>query len=87
MIKKKQNFSHWLTEALQIPEGNFDEKTNFLSLGLDSIQLVEASRKIGKILNIKLYPTIFFEYQTPKEFEQYLRENYLSELERLLLLN
>lgn len=87
MTKKNQNFTQWLIDTLGIPISNIDEKTNFLSLGLDSIQLVEASRKIGKILNIKLYPTIFFEYQTPKEFEQYLHENYLTELEKLLLLN
>lgn len=86
MTKKKQNFTQWLIDVLEIPINNIDEKTNFLSLGLDSMQLVEASRKIGKILNIKLYPTIFFEYQTPKEFEQYLRENCLSELENLLLM-
>ena len=44
----------------------------FLELGLTSSELVEATVKLEKQCSVVLYPTVFFEHQTPKSFIHYL---------------
>lgn len=49
-----------------------DLDTPFLSLGMDSASLVALAGKIEKQISAQLYPTIFFEYPTPREFLAFL---------------
>jgi acyl transferase domain-containing protein/NAD(P)-dependent dehydrogenase (short-subunit alcohol dehydrogenase family)/acyl carrier protein len=76
MINDISQFIDWLQKEMSLPGGALQSDTQFLGLGLDSLRLVELSREIGEKLEIKLYPTIFFEYQTPVKFYNYLSENY-----------
>ncbi|MFC5288225.1 beta-ketoacyl synthase N-terminal-like domain-containing protein [Actinokineospora guangxiensis] len=46
--------------------------TEFLSTGFDSVGLVDLSDRLSKTHGLTLYPTVFFEYPTPKAFADYL---------------
>lgn len=55
----------------------------FLSLGLDSATLVGLAAKIEKAAGIQLYPTIFFEHPTPREFLAFLVQEHAAAAARL----
>ncbi|MEV6426101.1 beta-ketoacyl synthase N-terminal-like domain-containing protein, partial [Streptomyces sp. NPDC051662] len=46
--------------------------TEFLSAGFDSVGLVTLSERISQEHGLSLYPTVFFEYPTPRQFADFL---------------
>ncbi|WP_219825058.1 type I polyketide synthase [Micromonospora carbonacea] len=46
--------------------------TEFLSAGFDSVGLVGLSDRLSREHGLALYPTVFFEYPTPRSFAQHL---------------
>lgn len=52
---------------------------NFIDQGLESMQLINLVGIIEKDLNIKLFPTILFEYPDPQSFAEYLITEFQSE--------
>ncbi|WP_330176889.1 acyltransferase domain-containing protein [Streptomyces sp. NBC_01498] len=54
--------------------GTSDEHTDteFLSAGFDSVGLVALSERISQEHGLSLYPTVFFEYPTPRQFADFL---------------
>ncbi|MGZ7442131.1 SDR family NAD(P)-dependent oxidoreductase [Paenibacillus sp. TH7-28] len=66
-------------------------KDTFLSVGLDSADLVEMAGELERTFAITLFPTVFFEYQTMDALGEYMLENFgdqvISTLERLDVMN
>ncbi|RLK57950.1 type I polyketide synthase [Actinokineospora cianjurensis] len=46
--------------------------TEFLAAGFDSVGLVELSDRLSRDHGLSLYPTVFFEYPTPRGFAEFL---------------
>ncbi|MEU3448207.1 beta-ketoacyl synthase N-terminal-like domain-containing protein [Streptomyces thermolilacinus] len=57
--------------------------TEFLSAGFDSVGLVALSERISREHDLSLYPTVFFEYPTPRQFADFLTEEAPELVERL----
>ncbi len=57
--------------------------TEFLSAGFDSVGLVALSERISREHDLSLYPTVFFEYPTPRQFAEFLTEEAPELIERL----
>ena len=73
-IEIKNLLKKMIQDAVQngdITEAQWEENT-FLEMGMDSSSLVKMIGGLEKKLELKLYPTIFFEYQTVDELAQYL---------------
>lgn len=51
---------------------------NFLELSIDSMRATKVIGEIGKKLNVELYPTLLFEYQTPEALADYLEKTYVN---------
>ncbi len=49
-----------------------DADTEFLSAGFDSVGLVSLSERLSDEHGLTLYPTVFFEYPTPRRFAEFL---------------
>ena len=64
-------------------QARIDPEAGFLDLGLDSLSLVALSSKLEQEARIKLYPTLFFEYQTVAELTDYLYRNFEGEFLQL----
>ncbi|MFD8965715.1 beta-ketoacyl synthase N-terminal-like domain-containing protein [Streptomyces sp. NPDC059568] len=60
----------WFLELTGVSDEHTD--TEFLSAGFDSVGLVGLSDRISQEHGLSLYPTVFFEYPTPREFADYL---------------
>ncbi len=56
----------------------------FLELGLDSLSLVALSGIIEKEIQISLYPTVFFEYQTVDALADYLCEKHFNSIVKFM---
>ncbi len=74
----------WLGALMDVELDEDQCETEFLSLGLDSTMLVTLTQKVEKEAGIKLYPTVFFEYQTPLEFVDYMLEDFAEACETLV---
>ncbi|MEN8652181.1 beta-ketoacyl synthase N-terminal-like domain-containing protein [Streptomyces sp. 21So2-11] len=62
----------WFLALTGTPEEHAD--TEFLSAGFDSVGLVTLSERISQEHGLSLYPTVFFEYPTPRQFAEFLLE-------------
>ncbi|WP_245712929.1 type I polyketide synthase [Micromonospora nigra] len=60
----------WFLAEAGISDDHAD--TEFLSAGLDSISLVGLSDRLSREHGLSLYPTVFFEYPTPRSFADHL---------------
>ncbi|WEH12348.1 type I polyketide synthase [Streptomyces sp. VNUA24] len=49
-----------------------DADTEFLSAGFDSVGLVSLSERISQEFGLSLYPTVFFEHPTPRQFAEFV---------------
>ncbi|CAM2010377.1 type I polyketide synthase [Acanthopleuribacter pedis] len=74
----------WLSGLMEIELDEDGAETEFLSLGMDSTMLVTLTQKVEKEADIKLYPTVFFEYQTPLEFTDYMQEDFPEACQALI---
>jgi len=63
-----------VAEFLRIEPSRVDMFRNFHDLGLDSIAAVKLAERLGAIAQVKLPPTLLFEYQTPNALADYLRD-------------
>ncbi|MFJ6637065.1 beta-ketoacyl synthase N-terminal-like domain-containing protein, partial [Streptomyces sp. NPDC091376] len=62
----------WFLALTGTSEEHID--TEFLSAGFDSVGLVTLSERISQEHGLSLYPTVFFEYPTPRQFADFLVE-------------
>ncbi|MFE7778881.1 beta-ketoacyl synthase N-terminal-like domain-containing protein, partial [Streptomyces sp. NPDC057445] len=60
----------WFLQLTGTAEDHAD--TEFLSAGFDSVGLVTLSERISQEHGLSLYPTVFFEYPTPRQFADFL---------------
>ncbi|WP_243869778.1 type I polyketide synthase [Streptomyces liangshanensis] len=60
----------WFLDLTGIPAEHAD--TEFLSAGFDSVGLVGLSERVTRENGVPLYPTVFFEYPTPRAFAAHL---------------
>lgn len=60
----------WFLRESGTPEEHAD--TEFLSAGFDSVGLVELSDRLSRDHGLTLYPTVFFEYPTPRQFAEFV---------------
>ncbi|WP_217623207.1 type I polyketide synthase [Streptomyces lunaelactis] len=60
----------WFLELAGTSEEHAD--TEFLSAGFDSVGLVALSERISQEHGLSLYPTVFFEYPTPRQFADFV---------------
>lgn len=67
---------------LDIPEEQLDTSANFMEIGLDSLGATKVISDISRLLNLELYPTLVFEYQTAEELVRYI-ENTLKQVEEV----
>lgn len=54
------------------------KEENLLDLGIDSLSALRLVKRLSNVLNIELYPTIIFEYQTIKSLCDYLKDEISS---------
>ncbi|MFF9070280.1 beta-ketoacyl synthase N-terminal-like domain-containing protein [Streptomyces sp. NPDC014891] len=71
----------WFLALTDTPEEHAD--TEFLSAGFDSVGLVALSERISQEHDLSLYPTVFFEYATPRQFAEFLTEEAPELVDRL----
>ncbi|MFC8826501.1 beta-ketoacyl synthase N-terminal-like domain-containing protein [Streptomyces sp. NPDC057137] len=62
----------WFLALTETSEEHTD--TEFLSAGFDSVGLVALSERISQEHGLSLYPTVFFEYPTPRQFADFLAD-------------
>ena len=57
---------------------------SFLELGLDSLAIIAFTEQLERQYQIKLYPTLFFDYSTIAELAGYLATNFAGQFQVLL---
>lgn len=72
-----------IAALLNCPPDTIDREAGFLETGLDSLSLVSLAGALEKEAGVKLYPTLFFEYQTIAELAGYLAQKYPREFTAL----
>ncbi|MFI0976951.1 beta-ketoacyl synthase N-terminal-like domain-containing protein [Streptomyces sp. NPDC021093] len=60
----------WFLDLTGVPEEHAD--TEFLSAGFDSVGLVTLSERLSQEYGLSLYPTVFFEYPTARQFAEFV---------------
>jgi len=70
---------------LNLKAGDLDRDTNFLELGLDSVQLMQMVKDLETKYSIELYPTDLFEYQTINALSKYFVEKYGIQITKYLM--
>lgn len=66
-------------EELRISIRHLDTGMNFTELGLNSVGATRVVADIGGKLDIELYPTLIFEYQTPEALASHIAEQLTQE--------
>ncbi|WP_344265258.1 beta-ketoacyl synthase N-terminal-like domain-containing protein, partial [Streptomyces sodiiphilus] len=64
----------WFLAQAEVSEEHCD--TEFLSAGFDSVGLVALSDRLAQEHGLTLYPTVFFEYPTPRRFADHLVQEF-----------
>jgi len=64
---------------------NSDGQKGYYELGMDSITLLNVVNRINSFLNVKLPPTLLFEYTTISSLCYYLNQEYGSQVKKALL--
>jgi|GEM_PF-1688956 len=65
-----------ISQAVNVPESEIDIDENLMELGFDSIKLISLAEQLETQLNITLYPTVFFEYQTISDVASYFVDTF-----------
>lgn len=63
-----------IADQLGTDVDSLDESMNFLDMGLNSVDATKTIARIGQALDMELYPTLIFEYQTPQTLARYIEE-------------
>ncbi|WP_010681245.1 type I polyketide synthase [Acetivibrio cellulolyticus] len=69
-----------IADQLNISTDELEIGANFTEIGIDSVGAVKITSEIGKMINVELYPTLIFEYQTPQELSEYIEKTYASDV-------
>jgi acyl transferase domain-containing protein/surfactin synthase thioesterase subunit/acyl carrier protein/short-subunit dehydrogenase len=69
-------------QLLDVAAAQVDTSAEFLSLGLDSAQIVELADRLGQILGCPLYPTLLFEHVTVRALARHLAAAHPEALRR-----
>jgi 3-oxoacyl-(acyl-carrier-protein) synthase/aryl carrier-like protein len=87
-VELKNSIETYITEKIaQILNTNpsdLDKDENLLELGFESSSLVKFSEDFENEINIKLFPTVFFEHQTITEVSIYFSTEFSAEFETYL---
>ena len=65
-----------LAKILSTSPEDIDTEENFMDVGADSTQMIMLSKQIEELININLYPTLFFEYPSVGSLAVYFCENH-----------
>ncbi|GAA3625081.1 beta-ketoacyl synthase N-terminal-like domain-containing protein [Flavivirga jejuensis] len=65
-----------ISKVLKKKPQQIELKKSFYDLGLDSANMLKVVLKIGNTINLKLSPTLLFEFSTIKELALHLSNNY-----------
>ena len=79
--KIKAYLAKKIADIVQTDISSLDMDANLLELGLDSETLVRFSEEFEQEIDIKLYPTIFFEYQTPNQVVEYFSKEFAQKFD------
>src|SRR5437870_5629604 len=75
-VRGRREIEAWLVreiaQVLDVPESEVECDRNILDLGVGSRRVVAISGRLQKWLNLKLPPTILFEYPTVEELAAHL---------------
>ncbi|GAA2997942.1 type I polyketide synthase [Actinokineospora diospyrosa] len=69
-VERPRDTLSWFLAESGIDGAHAD--TEFLAAGFDSVGLVELSDRLSRDHGLSLYPTVFFEYPTPRGFAEFL---------------
>jgi acyl transferase domain-containing protein len=69
-----------ISSPLKASPTQINTNANLIDLGLDSVALIRLSKDIETDCRIKLYPTLFFEYQTIEALAGYLIKTFPGEI-------
>lgn len=87
-VELKNNIETYVTkkiaEILNTNPFDLDKDENLLELGFESSSLVKFSEDFESEINIKLFPTVFFEHQTISEVSVYFSTEFTVEFEKYL---
>ncbi|MGQ8872749.1 acyl carrier protein [Paenibacillus amylolyticus] len=67
-----------IAAALKQDPDEIDEETNFLKIGVSSVQALKIINRTRKHLQVDISPVALFEYKTIAEFASYLHESLLQ---------
>nr|WP_145404175.1 acyl carrier protein [Paenibacillus xylanexedens] len=67
-----------IAAALNQEPEDIDEETNFLKIGISSVQALKIINRTRKHLQVDISPVALFEYKTITEFASYLHESLLQ---------
>jgi 3-oxoacyl-(acyl-carrier-protein) synthase/aryl carrier-like protein len=70
-----------IATVLEIHPDEINMEENLLDIGLGSSSLVGLAEELEKDINIKLYPTVFFEYQNLSSIIGYFEKEFSKEFE------
>jgi acyl-CoA synthetase (AMP-forming)/AMP-acid ligase II/acyl carrier protein len=63
---------NWLVERAGVDPAEIDRNRPFAEYGLDSLTAVELTERLEQILNVRLTPTVAWNYPTPAALSEYL---------------
>lgn len=70
----KQYMKQEIGQVLGEDPDEIDDDTNFMKIGMSSIQALKIINRMRKELDVDISPVALFEYKTIKEFAVYLQE-------------
>lgn len=63
-----------LAKILDVEKEELDTDTNFLKVGLSSVQAIKIVNKLRKKLNKEINPAVIFEFKTVSDIAEHLAE-------------
>ena len=73
-----------LAQILSTSPQDIDPEENFMDVGADSTQMIALSKQIEELINIELYPTLFFEYPSVVNLAEYFYNHHREALQHFL---
>lgn len=71
-------------ENTQLTRDEIQQGDTFGDLGFDSLRFTQLSMKVNEKYSIKIYPTLFYQYESIETFVEYLCENYFDSASSLI---
>lgn len=70
-----------VADLIKVKASHIDSETEFREYGFDSLIYIPFVEKLNAKYNLKLEPTIFFEYSTLKDLEGYIKKEWIGKEE------